>query len=406
MSSEIDLQLLLTKLRQRWWLIALFVVLALAIALGLSLAQPKRYQSTNTLLVQSPRYQWRFDASILPLVDTRRDLQRELLAIGRGSQMGALAAEKLQASGQPGLAEPAGLASAVSLRAGDGNTLLITAEAHDPQAAAAIANAWAASLIDQARKVYGVEQDLASFQAELATAEQRLRTMESHVADVRAQTGLYAAGEASSLEEQLSIAERELILKNQRLAEYNEALNSVRYLQSLLGQAQPGADLAQLPWELLDSPVLGQRGLLTPQTARAQLGEPAALLALLRQEESSLTSTADQLSSEAQQIQAELAANWQLYGQANLERNLAKETYTLLSRKVTEAAMQQRVDPGLLTTVSEATPPAAPVRTRQLAQAVTAGVIGLILGMLVVWWLPGRPAALSHVSQTPPRQPV
>jgi uncharacterized protein involved in exopolysaccharide biosynthesis len=180
---------------------------------------------------------------------------------------------------------------------------------------------------------------------------------------------------------------------NQLLATYANDLEAVRLLQQSLEAAQPGADLAQLPWELLDGEAIALRGVLTPADARASLEDPAALLELLKQEEDSLAATSSHLAAASERIQATVAADWQMYDEAQRERNLVRDTYLILARKVNELAVQQEIDPGLLSLVSQATSPSAPVRTRQFAQLVTAGTIGLILGVLAALWLelgPGR----------------
>lgn len=383
MSNEIDLQSILAALRRRWWVVAIFVLLALAVALGFSLAQPRSYQATSTLLVQSPRYQWRFDASFVPLVDSRRDYQRETLAISRSDDIAQQAAQTLQAAGLDIAAES--VASAVSVRAGDGNTILVTATAGDPDQAAAMANAWTAALLQLSRRVYGVDQDLANFQGELAVVKQHLDELDTQLQQVRSRTGLYAPTGGPEEIMKFSPNQEQLSQVNQTLAEYRNDLASLRYLRGQL--AQPGVDLTTLPWELLAGPVLSARGVVTPQSARAGLRDPAGLEALLAQEETALAAAEKELAANADRIQASVAEDWQLYDEALRERNLVRETYQILSRKVTELSMQLRVDPGLLTLVNEATAPTAPIRTRQLAQVITAGAIGLIVGVLAALWL-------------------
>ncbi len=99
MSNEIDLQQFAKALLNRWWLILIFVISGVVVALALAAGQPKYFQASSTLLAQDPRYQWRFDASILPNIDMSRDLQREVLAIGRNQKIAEQAAEMLQPSG-------------------------------------------------------------------------------------------------------------------------------------------------------------------------------------------------------------------------------------------------------------------------------------------------------------------
>jgi uncharacterized protein involved in exopolysaccharide biosynthesis len=387
MSDEIDLHVYLAALRKRWWLIVLCVVVALAATFALNAAQPKHYQATSTLLAVSPRYQWRFDAGILPLIDSRRDYQREFLAISRSNRIAEAASQSLQASGAVPGATPADLLSAINVRTGDGSTLLVTATAGDPQQAAAIANAWSDAFVQVARDVNGVSSDLANFQDELDRAGQRLSDLENQVAAVRSETGLYASGDSPDERQTFNLRQRQLDLRNETLAEYRNDLESLRYLATQLQNAPEGTDLAQLPWELLDGPVLSQRGVVSRQIALDTLDDPAALQALLLGEEASLSTTAGELAQEVDATQQELAADWQAYGAVNREYNLARETYNLLSRKVDEASIQERIDPSQLILVSEAVPPTSPVQTRQLAQLAVAGVIGLIVGVLIALWL-------------------
>lgn len=393
MSNELDLQVYIDALRKRWWLILIFVGSALAIALAVGLAQPRQYQATSTLLVQPPRYQWRFDASILPVVSTNRDYQRELLVVGRSTEIAEQAATTLEAAGRPWETSPEALSAEVSLRAGDGSSILVTASAPDPQQAAGVANAWTEAFLRHARQVYGVEKELADFQAQMAAARQRLDQLDQQLAAVRTTTGLYAPTGAPDEVIKLSPNQAQLIEINQLLATYANDLESVRLLQQSLETAQPGANLAQLPWELLDGEAIAQRGVLSAASARAGLDDPTALLEQLQEEEASLTATSASLATTSEHIQASVATDWQLYDEAQRERNLARDTYLILARKVNELTVQQEVDPGLLSLVSQATAPSAPVRTRQFAQLVTAGAIGLILGVLAALWLelgPGR----------------
>jgi uncharacterized protein involved in exopolysaccharide biosynthesis len=383
MSNEIDLPSIIAALRRRWWVVLIFVLLALAIALGFSLVQPRSYQATSMLLVQSPRYQWRFDASFIPLVDSRRDYQRETLAISRSNEIAQQAAQALQAAGIKISAEE--LASAVSVRAGDSTTIMVTATAGDAAVAAAMANAWTDGLLQFSRQLYGVSQDLANFENELQTARERLREIEGRLEQVRVQTGIYDV--ATTPEETMKFSPNQelLTMTSKRLAEYESDLAGLRYLQSQL--AQPGADLESLPWERLAGPVISARSMVTPQMARDSLDDPARLQALLQQEEVSLAAAAQELTAELEQIQASVAGDWRTYDELMRDRNLLRETYQILVRKVAELSLQRRVDPGLVTLVSQAEPPSKPLRTRQLAQVVTAGAIGLILGVLAALWL-------------------
>ncbi len=56
------------------------------------------------------------------------------------------------------------------------------------------------------------------------------------------------------------------------------------------------------------------------------------------------------------------------------------------TRKVSEAEIQERIDPAQLTLVSAAIEPSKPTQTRQVALYAVAGMIGLILGVIVALW--------------------
>lgn len=401
MSQEINLKIYIAALRRRWWLVVLAMALAVAAALAYSAAQPKFYQASSTLLTQAPKYQWRFDASILPIYDSRRDYQREMLAIARTNRIAELAAGQLQAAGQA----PEAILAAVSARAGDGSTIIITAKASEAQRAAAIANAWTAALLEQAQQTYGVSQELADYRAELESSSRVLAQLEDQLAEARARLALDVVAGVASEGGMLNVNQREILLKNQTLAEYRNDLDSLEFLRDLVQQAAPDADLAALPWELLDGPIISARGFLTPAIALELTGDRGALLALLEQEQQALEATAERLAENSLAVQAALAQEWRSYGEINRERALARETTNVWARKVAEAEAQQRVDPGVLSLISAATVPSSPVRTQQLALVLTAAALGLLVGALLALWLELGRSRQPDLSSTGSSQP-
>ena len=343
-------------------------------------------------------YQWRFDASILPYIDNRRDYQREFLVIGRSNRVAQAAADALQESGQMPAATPDELLAAVTLRAGDGSSIQVLATANTPQQAAAIANAWADAFAQLAREVTGVGAELQNYQTELDLAAGRLDQAESDLAAVRQATGLFINSDASEEQETANANSRQLALVNQRLAEYGADLADVRLLTAQVDQAGL-EDANLLPWELLAGPVIAQRGQLTPDSARSLAANPEQLLAALNQEERSLAATLEQLTVDSAAVQTALAADWQRYGEAQRQYNLARETYNTMWRKVDEASIQNCIDPSQLNIVSQAIPPTTPMQTRRMAQLAVAAVLGLIAGALLALWLGLRTAAAEPEKQ-------
>jgi uncharacterized protein involved in exopolysaccharide biosynthesis len=383
MSSEIDLSLFIAALRRRWWIILLCLVIALAIGVGIGLAQARPYEAAHTLLVQSPRYQWRLAGEITAITDQRRDFQREVLAIGRSNEIAQAAVEALDAMGLEQATTPQALTSAVNVRAGDGNTIIVTATSDDAERAAAYARAWTGALIEAARDVYGAVEDIAVFQAERDLLEAQLQTLEGALAEARARTGVYSNSNVPDEAMRPSLNLQQLNQVNETLAGYLVAIQNLRLVQEALAAATTETDLTQLPWELLGGSILSQRGVVSPEIARASLSDPARLAGLLEREASSLQATASALEDQANQLQAALAADWQEYEDVFRLRNQARDTYQVVNRKVNELLLQERLDPSLLTIVGSPEPLVAHVRAPMLGLLATAAVAGLIVGVLI-----------------------
>ncbi len=73
----------------------------------------------------------------------------------------------------------------------------------------------------------------------------------------------------------------------------------------------------------------------------------------------------------------------------------------MLTRKVSEAEIQERIDPAQLTLVSAAIEPSKSTQTRQVALYAVAGMIGLILGVIVALW-----SGLRDAKTNQPQQPA
>ena len=401
MSDEIDLRLYARAIRRRWWIVAIFVAAALIAAFVVSALQPRHYEAVATLTATAPRLQWRFDAGIQPIIDTRRDYQREALAISKSNDIAQQAIKLLDSSAELSGMTPEAVLSAVSVRTGDSNTLLVTATADDPQRAAELANAYAQAFVAIGHNLSGVSADLANYRAELQIASENLDRTEKTVTDVRAKTGflLVSGTDPNSIEIQ-NLPLRQLDLKSQALAEYRNDLEGLRFLASQLETAQPDSDLTALPWELLGGPVLSVRGVLSPALALKSLEDPQALLAMLRSEEVALVAATDQLTKETEELKRQVADEWRLYATTTRDYGQARDIFSLLTRKVSEAEIQERIDPAQLTLVSAAIEPSKSTQTRQVALYAVAGMIGLILGVIVALWS-GLRDAKTHQPQQP-----
>ena len=402
MSDEIDLQLYARAIRRRWWIVVIFVAVALVIAFAISAIQSNSYEATATLSATGPRFTWRFEGGIQSIVNARQDYQRQYLALWDSNDIVLRATQMLTSSGQLPEATLSSVLTEVSVRSGDDNTLLVTGTGSDPQQAADLANAYAQAFVDVTRELLGVSSDLADYRSELKLSAQKFNQAEKILTEARGTTGfLLVSGTDPNSMELTNLHMRQLDLKSTRLAEYLNDLEGVRSLISQLESAQPDADLSLLPWELLSGPVLRERGTLSPSSALTALNDPQKLLAMLRNEETALATAADQLTKESEDLQRQVADDWVIYSTATRNYGQARDTYLLLARKVSEAEIQERIDPGQLTVVSTAIPPEKPVTGRQVALYAVAGMIGLILGVIVALW-----SGLRDTKTHQPKQPA
>ncbi|MER2600348.1 MAG: Wzz/FepE/Etk N-terminal domain-containing protein [Caldilineales bacterium] len=393
MSGELDLSLLLRTVRHRWWVVLLFTAAALLAGAAFGLAQDRPYEAVNSLLVHAPRYIWRMTGEIVTVTEQNRDYQREILAIARNDEVAAAAVQALQTTGGP-VADAQTLKRAVAVRAGDGNTLVITASSPHEQQAVAYAKAWTQALMDTARTTYGVAQDLQAFEAELAELDARVLVADQALTEARARTGLYATSGLPDESVLSSPTLQTLSRLTTTLADYRVAQQSVQWLQQSLAAAAPDADVQQMPWELLDTPVFSRRGLTaTAMSVTAQEAPEAARIALAAEAEA-LSAVITGLEVQVQQAQSSLAAQWQEIETLTRERTLVRELQQEVYSKVNELRIEDRVDPSLLTVVGSNEPQVTHVRAPLLGLLVTSAVIGLVLGSLLALWSEARRPAV------------
>ncbi len=232
-----------------------------------------------------------------------------------------------------------------------GRLVYLTARGPTPELAQVLTNAWADAWIALVDARYGQGADQAKFQAELELAQVRLDAATQALKEFQARTGLalemggdLAAMKEGALAAAMPLLQQRLVLNNSSLADYQAVLDRIHLLQDRARTAQAaGAAINTLPLELLDAPLLVQRGQLTAERVRALNGDIAALLRALETEEKSLALTAARLQAETNTIQTELAAQIQERNLLTRDYNLTEEAVRALQRKVTEINIQQEV---------------------------------------------------------------
>ncbi len=378
MEEELNLWEYLGAVVRRWPLVVGGVVLALLAATLLWAVQPVHYRATVSLLVTAPRYEWRFDSDIVPIVDTRRDWQGEVMALAKTRDVlaGALAQVAFSPDQE---VEPSDLAAHVEAKAGPAGMFYLTVTWSDPERARQLANALAKEVVARARLLYGGGDELALFEASAKAAEARLQAAEAALQAFQGQTGQELLRKGFESLVGYSAGERTLDLLSDELAAHRVALANLDLLieesRRILAE---GGSPAAFPWQLAQTPVLAARELVT---RTLPLSNPQAVLRLLEEEREAVGAVTRRLEEQVLALQGEQAQWAAEYNRLVRERDLAAEAYSTLARKVEELRARQIAEAGNVQVVQEAAQ-AQRMRTGLPTALGLGAVVGLFVGVV------------------------
>jgi uncharacterized protein involved in exopolysaccharide biosynthesis len=378
MNDEIDLREFARPLARRWpWIVALAVVAGVAAA-AVGILRPAEYRATVTIEATVPRYLWRFDTDIQTIVDTKADPRDMMIASAKSPSLLQALSESL--GGAPSAEALHGMGNT---RRGTGVLLYLDVESADAQQSARIADRWATLMVADADHV---SKDLAALSEEYSGAQVALADAEAILLGFRQQTGqldltpaLAAGSEDGELYAVATLDQQRLVLKNNVLAQSQEALDTLHTVAAWIDDRD---SLAGAPLNLLDD--LAESGLV--QVASKDLletGDAAGAVALLEREQERLSSLVQDLEADASQLLVQLASETLQQDVLVRERLVALERVNRLRRKVDELQMQQRLDDVGIRIVQEAEVPDAPEGASVWLSALAAVVAGLLLGAVV-----------------------
>ncbi|NLE76713.1 MAG: hypothetical protein GX605_08175 [Chloroflexi bacterium] len=380
MEEELNLWEYLRAVVHRWPLVLAGMVLALAAMVAFWALQPPQYEATATLLVSAPRYDWRFDTSILSVVDSRKDWKAEALGIAKGYDVMEEAVALARGS-FPGSQElrPAALTRIAEAKAGPEGLLHLTVTWATPEGARALANAWAQALVARTQELYGNTAELAEFQKSLAEAQTRLQQAEEARRAYQGQTGLELLRKGFEGVVGYSADERQLDYLSDELALHQTALaNITLMLEESRRIAAGGGSAAAFPWQLAQTPALAARGRLSPDLAA---GDAGAAIRLMEEEQQAIAAATAQLAPQVEALQDRLAEQNDVLARLTRERDLAADAYSALSMKVQELEARQVADLGS-TRVMQQAERAQAVQMRLTMALLLGGGLGLLLGVI------------------------
>jgi uncharacterized protein involved in exopolysaccharide biosynthesis len=407
MEEEIDLRAYILVLLKYWKWILGITVAAAAVALTVSFLLPPTYEATALVAVQAPQPVVNLDPrlQVLVLSQPPQPASRAYLELAEGD--GVLEALFSRLSPRPAEIQTLrDLRGMVKARAGtDPSVVRLTVRARDPQEAARIANLWAEAFVAHANRVYGAgEEDLRQLEGQLAQAEAELEAAERALIEFQARN---PAGLLEAQLDSLRQKQRDYLGAQRAIA---DILQDIRALQERLAR-QPedrpasAADALVVLWlriHALTAPTFPSIQLQAGSAASPSgpsVREVRALLSDMARDleakSAEIGPRLKELEPQILQLQKQLQEIYTEQDRLTRRRDLAKETYTALARKVQETRLAVQGAQRTARLSSRAAAPEEPASPRKLLNTAVAGTLGLMLSTMgafaAEWWRNARP---------------
>lgn len=412
MTDELDLSRYVALITRYWkWILGLTVGAMVAAAMVSTFLVQPTYEAEANVVVIERSYRLTFDSRVKSEQD-RSVSTKTYARLAKNSELMKQIIELL------GNALPAELRSAEALAdrcavSSDTETDAMRFRvAHtDPQAAADVANTWAALFVQQANRIYGESaDDVERIERQVQAAAQRLHEAEQEVLafygsrpltvlgeTIKAQSAVLAEYVAAETKVELALRDAQS-LREQWQAVGAESPALTDQLSALLGELgalytqsdEPSLLLGELGTLHVQS-YLGPRiqGLL--QTLAA--GELATserirqlddLIGALGAKRQALAAYRDGIAEKILAAQAELRSAQVELDQLSRAVARAEESYTALSRKAEELRVGSQLDPGGVRVASRAVVPSRPSSPRTLLNIAVAGVLALMAAVITM----------------------
>ena len=406
MNDMIDLGRYVRAVIRRWPVVLALAIIGALTAFVISRVLPPVYEAGTTLLVTTPKLKADFDSRFRSTLELGLStaLNRTLFNLIENRELEAQVVQVMGNALTPEEQAPGALMGRIggTQVGGDTSYFQIKARHSDPAMAQQLANTWASVYVAQVNELYGfpleaegdIGTSLEAAKAKLGEAEDRLEAFQretgvglvdnvQYPASFSRQSGLADVRNLFGLYERYGAAGEALETKNLTLGSYLAARDTVNLLigQAEALQGQGSATGRDLPLELLSAgEVLTARGRLGPAALVTQ--DMSGVLDALRAEAVSLEGIIAALQADVGALQAKLAEKQRQLIELVRERQLAEESYIILSLKLQEIETQTQLQDSWLLVVSPAQLPRAPVSPKVLVNTAVGGVLGGLLGVL------------------------
>jgi succinoglycan biosynthesis transport protein ExoP len=402
MEEEIDLRAYVEVLIRRWKWIVGCALAAAATSFIVSLLLPPIYEASSVIIITQPRYQMQFDPRF-EVVDQQTPAYKAFptLATADETLQSVLEAHAPSAEARVRAWTLSTLSDIVEATSeGDPSLLVLKVRSRSPEEAAAIANVWADVLVQRGNEIYGEnEEDVAFFDKQAAQAEEALDETETALI-------------AFQVHNQASIVSAQLSSLRQAQADYLADQRAVAYLtqdiQGLHAQLsqQPGGEPASLADDLTALFLqikafnaqastsiqlqVGSAEFLSQKNLSEQIGFLADLVTTLEAKSSSIDERLAELEPQILTLQKQLEEIKVEEDRLIRARDLARETYMTLARKLEETRIAVQEENSMLQVGGYAAVPERPISPRKILNTGVAGTLGLMVGVFGTfaweWW--------------------
>ncbi|MDH4207896.1 MAG: Wzz/FepE/Etk N-terminal domain-containing protein [Anaerolineae bacterium] len=334
MDSEVDVRYYLDVVLRQWKAVLVVFVVATIAAAVVSFLQKPTYQATVTMAEQSFEF---VDAPRVATLD--KTVVKLYPTLARTEAVEAKVIEALGPILSLEEKTPGVLMSKLTLRADKDNPAIfrLIVEIDTPEKATAVANTWAESYMEE----------VATFQtlwsSQLQAVEQGLRSAEDALSSFREETGLGLVEEPGGDNAFVVLGPRGVQLgqKLELLAQHQLASDNLGLLiESARLARTSGRSIQDLPLQLLDTPPIAQRGVISIEAVTKQQSLDS-VIQLLESEQEIIDGAKAQLSSEVNALQQELAQDQLELERLTRDRDLAESAFKAMTNEVEDARFFQ-----------------------------------------------------------------
>ncbi len=379
----------LHHLRRHWLLIIIPAVVAVIVVLIIGFLTPVRYTVTVTLSAPNPQLIWRWDNKVTDYVDWRFNWRTEVMPLINTEEVAQRALDKVEGQlEEPMTAEQ--LLGATSSRLGQGSLFTISVSASNPQDAALLAQAVAASLPETVADLYAGNIDL--YAEALEQAQSEFDIADEAVKEFRGDIGigLGFGGDLASLGEDAlfgahSAIKQELTLTNSDRAATQNLVDRLDIVIQAIEDGVPEYHLA-----LLDVAHLSRYGLQYEDLRLLAEQDADSLQTTIHSLRDEANGVLEQLNIVALNLQHKHAAYSRQWENILQERGIWQESVTSLERKQIELQMKRIIEGERVQVIDEPTVPEAPSQPNWLLYlgiALLGGLLGGFLLAIVVIYL-------------------